>query len=148
MDLDILKAIVNCILLIDDDKLTNFVNKIIIDDACCANHVIRKESAQSGLDYLSNSAASDGTLHFPDLIFLDMDMPVLDGWKFIEHLKSLRDNLPFFPVIIMLSSFLHEPTYSLMADNLPELAGHYKKPMSNQILNEIMPRYFGISSAN
>ncbi|MCW3090195.1 MAG: response regulator [Ferruginibacter sp.] len=128
-------------MLIDDDKLTNFVNKMVIDEAGCAHHVVRKESVQSGLEYLSNSALSHGVLQFPDLIFLDMDMPVQDGWKFVDNYKKLKGNLPFSPVIIMLSSF-NEPAYVAKASNLPELSGFYNKPMSNQILKEVIPLFF------
>jgi len=133
----------NCILLIDDDKLTNFLNKIVIDKACLPIRVIKKESAQAGLKYLLETALANRLTHFPDLILLDIDMPGLDGWQFIESYTELKPSLPSNPVILMLSSF-DEPKYFLKASGLPDLSGIYIKPLSEQTINTIIPQFFDV----
>jgi len=135
------KSTLKCVLLIDDDKLTNFVNKIIVDTMCCPDHVVRKESVRSALEYLSDSADSYGQIPFPDLIFLDIDMPNSDGWQFLNSFKDIKNNLPYVPVIIMLSGFVDSQTIS-KASSFGDLAGIIKKPMSTENYNEITSEYF------
>lgn len=83
-----MKQKLNCILLIDDDETTNFVNEILIDKAECAEKVHAVTSGLAALDFLK-SINDYGDHPQPDLIFLDINMPVMDGWEFIEEYKKL-----------------------------------------------------------
>lgn len=83
-----MKKKLNCVFLIDDDETTNFVNQILIEKAECAHEVRSVTSGLAALEYLK-SVDEDGKYPQPDMIFLDINMPVMDGWEFIEEYKKL-----------------------------------------------------------
>ncbi|NBQ54251.1 MAG: response regulator, partial [Proteobacteria bacterium] len=79
----ILKKIdgLDCILLIDDDKATNFLHTLTIQDSGIAVKVQDVESARDGLDYLTCKGAFSHCSEFPrpGIIFLDINMPGMNG---------------------------------------------------------------------
>lgn len=78
-----MKQKLNCILLIDDDEPTNFLNQYIIEEADCAHTVLVEQSGRDAIDYLKSrkvQATDDPQYPLPDLLFLDINMPAMDGW--------------------------------------------------------------------
>lgn len=80
---------VKCILLIDDDEPTNFLHKIVISDSGRAEKVVEVQSGFEALDYLEKM--EDGKYPQPDLIFLDINMPAMNGWEFLEEYDKLDE---------------------------------------------------------
>ena len=122
----------NCVLIIDDDPLTSLLHKLIVEDADCANEIVVRESAEAGLTYLVMSSGPD-ELVFPDLIFLDLDMPVMDGWAFLEDFKILKASFPTIPQIIMVTAII-DPRVVIQASKYPELTGFCNKPMTLEMI--------------
>jgi CheY-like chemotaxis protein len=87
------------ILLIDDDPVNNMVNTRIIQKNTGLD-VMVYDSARDALHHLSKSAPAE----FPGLIFLDINMPDMDGWKFLEALHALPLELREECRIVMLTS--------------------------------------------
>src|SRR5688500_20068236 len=85
-----MKQKLNCILLIDDDELTNFLNRMVIEEVDCASRVEIMQSARDALKYLTNTTP-EGNYPRPDLVFLDINMPAMDGWEFIEKYNQLPE---------------------------------------------------------
>ena len=81
------------IMLVDDQKMANFINKKLIEITDFAHNIV---------DYtLPDSALLDIENEKPDLIFLDLNMPIIDGWKFLD---SLQQNKNSTRVVIVTSS--------------------------------------------
>ncbi|WP_299152469.1 response regulator [uncultured Christiangramia sp.] len=80
--------------IIDDDKIyVNLVKKIIEIKKLSENLLIYKNGKEA-LDYFKNSMSS--VTHedlFPDIIFLDLNMPVMDGWEFLNEFLKIKNNL-------------------------------------------------------
>src|SRR5690242_11670623 len=95
-----MKRKLTSILLIDDDEDNNFINKIIIREAGWKAHVEVAQSVRVALNYLMNGGN-------PEIIFLDINMPILSGWDFIKEYRSLpiikKDHL----IIVMLTSSIN-----------------------------------------
>ena|ERR1700744_408755 len=135
----------NCILLIDDDEPTNFLNRLTLEQANCTRDIRIAQSGQEALDYLY-SCGEDRPPR-PDLIFLDINMPAMDGWEFLERYRSLPPERKADIVLIMLTTSLN-PDDELRTRNFPEVSGFENKPLSQQRLNLLLEKYFKYPNAN
>jgi CheY-like chemotaxis protein len=87
------------IVLIDDDKLNNLINARIITKF--TDYAVESfTSGKEGLKYLQACDANT----FPDIIFLDINMPVMDGWEFLEEFQKMNEDLTQACSVFMLTS--------------------------------------------
>lgn len=134
-----MKQKLNCILLIDDDEPTNFINEMIINKANCTEKVAVTESGKEALDYLTS--VDRGENPYPDLIFLDINMPAMNGWEFLEHYNRLSKAQQGEIVIIMLSTSLN-PDDKIRANQTPHVNDFMPKPLTVNVLNKIIEKHF------
>ena len=78
-----MKQKLNSILLIDDDIATNFIHTRLIKKTLVVDTIITKLNGEEAMEYLTTK--KDGEYPQPELIFLDINMPVMNGWEFIEE---------------------------------------------------------------
>jgi len=138
-----MKQKLNCIMLVDDDAITNFLNKIIIINADCALNIKTQQTAKAALNYIdcANMNVSPNPFPHPDLIFLDINMPLMNGWDFLGRYKELKNNHQHTSIIILLSSSV-EPMDKIKALGIPEVSGIESKPLTNEIMQEVIAKYF------
>src|SRR5579872_7011569 len=136
----------NCILLIDDDEPTNFLNRVTLEQSGCARSVRVAQSGQDAIDYLMLCSTDPADHPRPDLIFLDINMPAMDGWEFMEQYRTLPPECKADIVLIMLTTSLN-PDDELRTRAYPEIAGFENKPLSEQRLKELLEKYFRTPNA-
>lgn len=109
--------------LIDDDGPTNLLNKILLSEIRFAKEIKDFIYAEDALKEL----ASEDVV-FPDLILLDINMPRMSGWEFLEAVEAMNllDNPP---TILMLSTSLN-PVDQERAENNIIVSGFIKKPLT------------------
>jgi CheY-like chemotaxis protein len=133
-----------CVLLIDDDEPTNYLNLRVLRKADCANQVRAVQTAQEALDSLSRGdrALEKGNpCSLPDLIFLDINMPGLSGWDFLEAYGRLRIPEEEKAVIVMLTSSFN-PDDRNRALSLGDVAEFESKPLTVKAVACILEKYF------
>jgi CheY-like chemotaxis protein len=128
----------NCILLIDDDEPTNFLNKMTLEQSGCTRQIHVAQSGEEALDYLRNAVSR------PDLIFLDINMPAMDGWEFLEKYRCLPTDRKADIVLIMLTTSLN-PDDEQRTKAIPEVAGFENKPLGQSQLDNLLKKYFSRS---
>jgi len=134
-----MRALLKTILLIDDDEATNFIHQMVIKQVGCTENVVVKENGAEALEYLTSSI--DGKYPQPDLILLDINMPRMDGWEFLEEYKNLDDDQLAKTVIVMLTTSLN-PDDKDKANVIPVITGFMSKPLTAEMLEEILKKHF------
>jgi CheY-like chemotaxis protein len=138
-----MKQKLKCILVIDDDEPTNFFTRMIIDEANCTNYIKIAESGQEALDYLAKCASQDGNSEFPcpDLILLDINMPAMNGWEFLEEYKKVNNKKNRVMTVMLTTSLF--PEDKARASEMPEISGFENKPLTGEKLDSILKKHFG-----
>ncbi|MDE1462750.1 response regulator [Spartinivicinus poritis] len=127
------------ILLIDDNEADNFLHHLIIKKANITENVIAMTSAIDALDYLRST--NEGSHPQPCLIFLDINMPRMNGWEFLEEYEKLSPDQKAKVVIVMLTTSLN-PDDKEKANTINEVTGFYTKPLTQSVLDRIIKQYF------
>jgi CheY-like chemotaxis protein len=78
------------ILLVDDDEIFNFINKQVLQKMGVSDEIDTALNGKQALDLLNEYLS--GSRSIPDVIFLDLNMPIMDGFAFLEAFK--RMNMP------------------------------------------------------
>jgi len=129
----------NCILLIDDDYGTNLYHKMVIEDTDCTHKIIIKNSAIDALEYFKTPFDEENPR--PNLVFLDINMPKMTGWEFLDEYAKLSEEQHAENIIVMLSTSSHPDDLQRAEDNdfIKEYRG---KPLSEEIIRELIAKYW------
>src|SRR5438132_10455372 len=114
----------NCVLLIDDNPAENNYNKIIIEEMNIASAI---EIAENGLDALYFLSKEDKP--FPELIILDLYIPKMNGWEFIEEFRKFPDLKKANTVLIILSN-TSNPNDAKKVKEIKEVTDFELKPLN------------------
>src|SRR5260221_14700709 len=131
----------DCIMLIDDNNDDNFYHERVIRKNNSANTVISIESGVEALEYLKNR--KDHPDAHPDLIFLDINMPGMNGWEFIEEYKKLDKELTTKIIVTILTTSDH-PDETMLAKTHDVISEFRIKPLTKDMLEDIVSKYFAI----
>lgn len=134
---------ISCILLVDDNPADNQFHKIRITKAGVAEHIQIVTSGQAALDYIKKSGEPNQSASYPkpELILLDINMPGMNGFEFLEEYKKLDDALKSKVVIVMLTNSLN-PDDQKRAMETKEISEFQNKPLSVKTLQETINKYF------
>jgi CheY-like chemotaxis protein len=134
---------INCILLVDDNESDNFFHQEIIRQADVCTHLKVVTDGIQALNYIVESRDSAHSKEFPkpDVIFLDINMPRMNGFEFLEEYDKLEHRLKSTILIIMLSTSLI-PRDQQKAMEIEVVNEFINKPLTEEMLWEIVEKYF------
>ncbi len=124
----------NSILVIDDSKYDLFIATEMLSDYCDVKEVVCVDSAQKGIEYLQSKENMPEEL--PEYIFLDIKMPLMDGFDFLNLYNQLSDTIKKHCKIYMLSSSL-DPTDIAKAKNNNNVIDFIEKPLSEEHIGKL-----------
>lgn len=119
------------IMLVDDDKNTNFFNRVMLTKFGVANNIISFQSAEQALEYLRLG------IEKIDLIFLDINMPIMNGWDFLEEYEQLDQEAKASILVIMLTASAN-PEDAIRARQFKSVIKYINKPLDKQTIQEII----------
>lgn len=131
--------LIDCVLLIDDDRPTNFYNSTVLSKHQNFADVHIRQSGEAALIYLKE--VERGTQSKPSVIFLDINMPAMNGWEFLVEYSKLDPNLIADIKVIMLTTSANPKDIETAAENFL-IKDFINKPLSFPILNDIIEKHF------
>ena len=133
-------SMLSMILLIDDDFTTNYLHKKIISKSEIDLPIEVVNNGKEGIDKL---LALNETINNKDtlvLIFLDINMPIMDGWGFLEIFNEIKSTLNFSTNLFIVSSSIN-PDDENRAKSNPTVLDYLPKPLTVDMLGKIKASY-------
>jgi CheY-like chemotaxis protein len=123
------------IFLIDDDPIFVYLTRRIIDSTACTCEINEFTDGELAISYLN--AICDKVELLPDLIFLDLSMPVMDGWEFLKEYSLLRPKLKKNISLFIVSSSI-SPQEVERSKNFMTVTDFLIKPLEKRKIIEII----------
>ena len=119
---------------VDDDSVYQFTASRTLKATQLAHQILQFQNGKEALSFLRDA---DGARAVPDIIFLDINMPITDGWGFLEEFNQLKARLGKNIKIYMVSSSI-DPRDRNRARNYPDVADYMEKPISLTKFSELL----------
>jgi CheY-like chemotaxis protein len=124
--------------IIDDDPMSSFYIKRLAELGELANIITIYNTAQGAINYLLHHRKT--AEHLPDIILLDIYMPEVDGWEFLNQFSKNKDQLIKKAAIYIISSSNH-PRDLNKAESFPEVRSYFQKPVTLEVLKEMVASF-------
>ncbi|MEB8328998.1 response regulator [Flavobacteriaceae bacterium KMM 6897] len=135
------------VLLVDDDPAATFINKVFIRNLPLDVEVYSVGDGKEALDLLDEISISlNGEQAFvPCLLILDIKMPVMDGWEFLDaythrYSEEIKNN-----ITIVVTTMSEDERDIIRASNNPMIKEFVQKPLSDEKLLEIVETHFMVN---
>ncbi|UII32752.1 response regulator [Fulvivirga ulvae] len=135
---------VDCILLIDDNVHDNFIHTRTINKIPAAKEVKTVTTGEEALEYLRLSKEHTEKYPVPNLIFLDINMPGMNGFDFLERARQeglFENSAPI--LVVMLTSSLNSDDQKMASEQFShEIKDFKNKPLTTEMLTDLLKKYF------
>jgi CheY-like chemotaxis protein len=118
---------------VEDDAITSKITELHLRQHGAFGQVQRYQNGQPALDALARALAHHTQV--PDLILLDLNMPVMDGWEFLDAISA--HSWEELVNVCVLTSSIH-PGDIEKAKTYPEVKGYFTKPVTTNLLNQVV----------
>lgn len=125
---------IDLVMIVDDNDTDNFISKRIIEITKFAKAVEIRNSGKSALEFLEEN--ENNVEKLPDLIFLDINMPIVDGFVFLYEFEKFNATLKNKCKVIILSSSDNKRDIDKIVNN-DHVIKFITKPLTEKALNEV-----------
>lgn len=123
------------IALVDDDKIFQLTSARMIEALELSHDILQFENGEEALQYLRDNATRVDNL--PDYLFLDINMPYVDGWMFLSDYATLKFSIKKEIRIFMISSSI-DPRDIIRAQKNADVKEYILKPVTPEKFREVM----------
>jgi CheY-like chemotaxis protein len=96
-------------MLVDDNEMDNFINQKIIESSLFAKNIYISTNGISALEFLKNILATENLAEeiMPNVIFIDINMPLMDGFQFIDEFLKLPEKIKKKTKLVILTTSIN-----------------------------------------
>ncbi len=123
------------VLLVDDNELDNFINHKTIEAHLFAETIYTATNGKSAIDFIRNLLLMDDA-RYPEVIFIDLNMPLMDGFQLIEYCKGEPAIAERKIKLVVLTSSLNEQDKSRVSAYMQDIK-FLNKPLTEKMLEVI-----------
>lgn len=124
------------LLLIDDDNINNFIVINKLKKLSVVKNIISVENGEEAIEFISY-CVQNNIENLPELILLDINMPIMDGWDFLDEFEKLDDSYKNKMHIYMVSSSVYQEDID-KSKKYSSVKKFISKPLNTEALNEII----------
>lgn len=132
---------INTILLVDDDFASNYLTEIILKDIDFAKNISIVRDGKAAIDFMTECTVPENTAtsECPNLILLDINMPVMDGFEFLEEYRQLSFEKKEEVLIILLTTSTN--IRDIEKSKKYHVTGYIEKPITEEKLKQVLKPY-------
>ncbi len=123
------------ILCVDDDPITLMLCKKVIQKSNFSKEIDTAVNGEDALRYFDNLIASSNSSDYPQFIFLDLNMPVMNGWEFLDLFSTKKYAEHFSNTKVVVLSSTIDPDDIEKSKEYPMVIEFLSKPITTEILS-------------
>ena len=137
LTLSLLMNKLTSILLVDDDETTNFINQMLLEDLEVTQKVLLAFHGREALEVIKRQCGEDSC---PQLILLDINMPVMNGFEFLDAYEGLELAHKQSVVILMLTTSMNPGDVERLREK--SIGGVLNKPLTKEMVKDLLHQHF------